>query len=232
MPKDKVQFKAQARDDSAEVSENSFVVIDALANDRGSPVETIYSLDQDDPTNPYAGEQIILESGAVVQTNSQRTHVVYKPGNGFDYLAEGESATDSFTYTIQLADGSFSTATIDVLVTGVNDPAVLSRDRVHLTEGDSPEDISASGVVSISDVDSPEKFVAFTREGDYGTFTIDEDGNWTYTASSAHDEFEEGQRYFDLFFPTSVDGTRTSLVIDITGTSEAEMMAPPADFVF
>lgn len=231
MPKDKVQFKAHAEDDSATVSENSFVVIDALANDRGSPVETIFSLDQDDPTNPYGGEQIILESGTVVQTNSQRTHVVYKAGDGFDYLAEGETATDSFTYTIRQADGSFSTATVEVLIIGANDPAVLSRDRIRLTEGDSAEDISASGTVSISDVDSPEKFVPFTREGDYGTFTIDEDGNWTYTASSAHDEFEEGERYFDLFFPTSVDGTRTSLVIDITGTAEPAMMAPPAEFM-
>jgi VCBS repeat-containing protein len=52
------------------------------------------------------------------------------------------------------------------------------------------------------------------------------------TASSAHDEFEDSERYFDVFFPTSVDGTRTSLVIEIMGAGEAEMMAPPADFVF
>jgi len=228
----KIHFKAHAQDDSATVAENSFIVIDALANDRGSPVETIYSLDQDDPTNPYAGQQITLASGAVVQTNSQRTHVVYKAGDAFDYLAEGETATDSFTYTIRLADGSFSTATIDVLVTGTNDPAVLSRDRVQLTEGDSAADISTSGTVTISDVDSPELFVAGTQEGAYGTFAIDENGNWTYTASGAHDEFEESERYLDVFFPTSVDGTRTSLVIEITGTSEPEMMSANPEFAF
>jgi VCBS repeat-containing protein len=229
MPKDKVQFKAHARDDSASTGENNSVVIDVLANDRGS-AGTIYSLDQDDPTNEFTSAT--LPSGATVQTTGIQHMVVYKPGSGFDYLAEGETATDSFTYTIRLEDGSYSTATVDVLITGANDPAVLSRDRVQLTEGDSAEDISASGTVSISDVDSPEKFVPFTREGAYGTFTIDEDGNWTFTASSAHDEFEEGERYIDLFFPTSVDGTRTSLVIDITGTSEAGMMAPPAEFAF
>ncbi|HYJ83069.1 MAG TPA: hypothetical protein VEW26_09545, partial [Allosphingosinicella sp.] len=65
MPKDKVQFKAHAQDDSATTSENQFVVIDVLANDRGS-AQTIYSLDQDDPTNEF--RSAILPSGATVQT--------------------------------------------------------------------------------------------------------------------------------------------------------------------
>ncbi|HEX8062399.1 MAG TPA: VCBS domain-containing protein [Allosphingosinicella sp.] len=232
MPKDKIQFKGHAQDDSATVGENSFVIIDALANDRGSPVGTIYSVDQNDPTNPNRG-QVTLASGAIVQTNGQGTHVVYKSGDAFDYLAEGETATDSFTYTIQLADGSFSTATINVLVTGSNDPAVLSRDFVRLTEGDSAEDISTSGVLTISDVDSPELFVAGTQEGAYGTFTIDENGNWSYAASSAHDEFQDGSRYYDRFFPVSADGTKTSVIIEITGTgTEPEMMAANPDFAF
>lgn len=232
MPKDKVQFKAHAQDDSATVGENSFVIIDALANDRGSPVGTIYSVDQNDPTNPNRG-QVTLASGAVVQTNSQGTHVVYKSGDAFDYLAEGETATDSFTYTIQLADGSFSTATINVLVTGSNDPAVLSMDIVKLTEGDSAEDISTSGMLTISDVDSPELFVAGSQEGAYGTFTIDEHGNWTFTASSAHDEFQDGKNYSDVFFVESADGTTTHVAIVITGTGdEPAMMAANSDFAF
>ena len=234
MPRnDKIHFKAHAQDDSAIVAENSFVVIDALANDRGSPVETIYSLDQDDPTNPYAGQQIILDSGAVVQTNSQRTHVVYKAGDAFDYLAEGETATDSFTYTIQLQDGSFSTATIDILVKGINDPAVLSSDVVSMTEGDTAEDISTAGTLTISDVDGPELFVAGTQEGVYGTFAIDENGNWTYTASSAHDEFQDGRAYGEIFFVESADGTSTFVGIEIIGTAdEPEMMSANPEFAF
>ena len=173
MPKDKVQFKAHAQDDSATTSENQFVVIDVLANDRGS-AGTIYSLDQNDPTNEFRFAE--LPSGASVQTTGIQHMVVYKPGTGFDYLAEGETATDSFTYTIRLADGSFSTATIEVLITGKNDPAVLSTGYALLYEGDTAEDISTSGVLAISDVDGPELFVAGTQEGSYGTFVIDENG--------------------------------------------------------
>lgn len=227
----KVQFKAHARDDSANVTENSFVIIDARANDRGSPVETIYSLDQDDPTSPVLFD--VLPSGAVVQTNSRHTHVVYKAGDAFDYLAEGETATDSFTYTIQLEDGSFSTATIDILVTGTNDPAILSSDWAHLTEGDTAEDISTSGTLTISDVDGPELFVAGTQEGVYGSFTIEEDGDWTFTSYSAHDEFQDTNTYSEVFFVNSADGTSTYVVIEIMGTgNEPEMMGANSELAF
>jgi VCBS repeat-containing protein len=231
MPKDKIQFKGQAQDDSATVSENGFVVIDARANDRGSPVETIYSLDQDDPTNPALFDT--LPSGAIVQTNGIHTHVVYKAGNGFDYLQEGETATDSFTYTIQLADGSFSTATINITINGANDAAVIPSVFVRLTEGDSAEDISTSGTLTISDVDSPELFVPGTQEGTFGTFTIEEDGDWTYTASSAHDEFQDTNEYGEVFFVQSVDGTSSYVQIHIMGTGN-EPELPPAnpDFAF
>jgi VCBS repeat-containing protein len=230
MPKDKVQFKAHAQDDSATTTENQFVVIDVLANDRGSAA-TIYSLDQSDPTNEF--RSAILPSGASVQTTGIQHMVVYKPGNGFDYLAEGETATDSFTYTIRLEDGSYSTATIDVLITGTNDPAVIPSTFVRLTEGDSAEDISTSGTLSISDVDSPELFVAGTQEGSFGTFTIEEDGDWTYTASSAHDEFQDTNEYGEVFFVESVDGTTSYVQIHIMGTgNEPEMAAAHSEFAF
>jgi VCBS repeat-containing protein len=226
MSKDnKVQFKAHAQDDSGTVKENGFVVIDALANDRGSPVRTIYSVDQDDPTNPNRG-QVVLESGAIVQTTARGDHVVYKAGDAFDYLAEGETATDSFTYTIRLADGSFSTATIDILVTGVNDPAILSSDFVQLTEGDDAEDISTSGTLTISDVDGPELFVPETIEGSYGLFTLEEDGDWTFESYSAHDEFQDGETYYEVFTVAAADGTTTQVIVEITGTgNEPAMMS-------
>lgn len=230
MPRD-VKFKAHAQDDSATVSENGFVVIDARVNDRGSPVETICSLDQDDPTNPQLF--YTLPSGAMVQTNGIHTHVVYKAGTGFDYLAEGETATDSFTYTIQLADGSFSTATIDILVTGVNDPAVLSYGLVTLTEGDDAADLSTSGTLTIYDVDGPEQFIAGSQQGAYGTFTIEENGDWTYIASSAHDEFQDGYYYNDGFQVLAADGTPTYVVIEMQGSgNEPEMMTANPDFAF
>ena len=43
--------------------------------------------------------------------------------------------------------------------------------------------------------------------GSYGTFAIDAAGAWTYTASSAHNEFVAGTTYTDTFTVASADGT-------------------------
>ena len=43
--------------------------------------------------------------------------------------------------------------------------------------------------------------------GSYGTFAIDSAGAWTYTASSAHNEFVAGTTYTDIFPVASADGT-------------------------
>ena len=43
--------------------------------------------------------------------------------------------------------------------------------------------------------------------GAYGTFSIDATGAWTYTASSAHDEFVAGTTYTDTFTVAAADGT-------------------------
>ena len=53
--------------------------------------------------------------------------------------------------------------------------------------------------------------------GTYGTFAIDAAGAWTYTASSAHNEFVAGTTYTDTFTVASADGTLTS----VTSTSSA-----------
>src|SRR5206468_2707829 len=91
------------------------------------------------------------------------------------------------------------------------DAAVLSTDVANLTETNAASDISTSGVLSISDAHSPATFVAQAgTPGAYGTFAINAAGNWTYTASSAHNEFVAGTTYTDSFDVASADGTHPS----------------------
>ncbi|TGS52688.1 hypothetical protein EN844_33130, partial [Mesorhizobium sp. M3A.F.Ca.ET.201.01.1.1] len=98
------------------------------------------------------------------------------------------------TFNVVSADGTPTTVTINIL--GTNDAAVLSSDVKNLTETNAAADISTSGTLTISDVDSDAHFVAQAgTAGLYGTFAIDADGAWTYTASSAHDEFVAGTTY-------------------------------------
>ncbi|MDX8522666.1 VCBS domain-containing protein, partial [Mesorhizobium dulcispinae] len=125
--------------------------------------------------------------------------------------------------TVYVKDGSTGTAStaVNFAITGTNDAAVLSSASVNLTEGNTAADISTSGTLSISDVDSDPHFVVQTNvAGNYGAFSIDANGAWTYTASSAHDEFVAGQHYTENFDVVSADGTHTSIAIDILGTSD------------
>src|SRR5207248_4914918 len=77
-------------------------------------------------------------------------------------------------------------------------------------------DISTSGTLTISDVDSPATFVAQAATvGSYGTFAIDTAGAWSYTASSAHNEFVAGTTYTDTFSEASAAHALTSVTIRI-----------------
>jgi len=90
-----------------------------------------------------------------------------------------------------------------------------------LVEGDTAAAISTSGKLFVTDVDSPATFVAQAATvGHYGTFAIDAAGDWTYAASSAHDEFEAGTTYTDTFAVASADGTPSSVTINILGTPD------------
>src|SRR4029077_11188580 len=134
----------------------------------------------------------------------------------------GTTYTDSFD--VVSADGTHTTVTINIL--GTNDAAVLSADVRNLTETNAAADISSSGTLTISDVDSPATFVAQAgTAGSYGTFAIDSAGAWTYTANSAHNEFVAGTTYTDSFAVASADGTTTSVTINILGTNDAAVLS-------
>src|SRR5207248_2876562 len=111
-------------------------------------------------------------------------------------------------------------------IAGTNDAAVLSADVRNLTETNLAADISTSGTLTISDVDSPATFSAEERPvGNYGTFAINAAGAWTYTASSAHNEFAAGTTYTDTFSVAAVDGTTASVILTCAGPIDAAVLS-------
>ena len=110
-------------------------------------------------------------------------------------------------------------------LTGTNDAATISGTyTAALTESDAIQ--STGGTLSVSDLDAGEN--VFTPQTDiagtnnYGTFSIDAAGAWTYNMNSAHNEFVNGVEYTDSITVASVDGTDTQLItITITGTNDA-----------
>src|SRR5207302_1426632 len=146
----------------------------------------------------------------------------YTASSAHNEFAAGTTYTD--TFSVASADGTLTSVTINIA--GTNDAAVHPADVHNLTETNLAADISSSGTLTISDVDSPATFVAQAGTlGTYGTFAINAAGAWTYTASSAHNEFAAGTTYTDTFSVASADGTLTSVTINIAGTNDAAVLS-------
>ncbi|NES70458.1 MAG: hypothetical protein F6K24_37205 [Okeania sp. SIO2D1] len=64
--------------------------------------------------------QITLPSGALLTLNSDGTFD-YDPNGQFESLNNGETDSDSFTYTIDDGNGGTDTATVNVTIDGVTD---------------------------------------------------------------------------------------------------------------
>ncbi|MBE0600111.1 MAG: hypothetical protein IH568_02245, partial [Burkholderiaceae bacterium] len=145
-----------------------------------------------------------------------------------EFLAAGQQKVEGFTITLDDQNGVLISKQIDVTITGTNDAATVSSETRALTETNLAADINSSGTLVITDPDTGEAHsVAQTATaGTYGTFDIDTNGNWTYSASSAHDELAAGQQVNDTFTVRSQDGTASGTVlITITGTNDAAIVS-------
>ncbi|UUZ55180.1 VCBS domain-containing protein [Massilia sp. H-1] len=101
---------------------------------------------------------------------------------------------------------------------------MISSATVPLTETNAV--LSASGTLSITDADSAASFVAGTLTGTYGSVALQTNGQWVYTASSAHNEFVMlSSTYSDVFTVTSADGTTSTIAVNILGTNDAAVLS-------
>src|SRR5215216_3540488 len=150
-------------------------------------------------------------------TSGEWTYTLTDGAADVQALSVDQHVTDKLL--VKSVDGTASQL-ITVNISGTNDAAVLSADVADLTEINSVADISTSGTLTISDVDSPATFQAQTdHQGLYGKFSIDAAGHWTYAADNAHNEFVAGTTYTDTFTVNSADNTETTVTMNILGSA-------------
>ena len=77
----------------------------------------------------------------------------------------------------------------------------------------------------MTDVDDGEAaYVAQTNvAGTYGTFSIAADGTWSYVANESYDSLNAGDTISDTFSVASIDGTTSSVTVNIIGTNDGPM---------
>ena len=107
----------------------------------------------------------------------------------------------------------------------VQDAAVISGDDTGSVVEDAAATLTTTGTLSASDVDAGDTgFTAETVAGNYGSVTIDADGNWTYSADntqSAIQSLASGEILNDTLNVRSIDGTTHAIEITLTGTNDA-----------
>ncbi|MBV7500352.1 retention module-containing protein, partial [Achromobacter sp. ACM05] len=111
---------------------------DAGAGNQGAQVRgNLLANDSDPDGDPLAITSIngrpMIPGGISVLGSTGGTFVVqpdgsyvFTPGSQYDYLASGETATSTISYTITDPSGATSTATVVVTITGTNDGPVSS----------------------------------------------------------------------------------------------------------
>jgi len=152
----------------------------------------------------------------------------YDPAGSFAYLAEGETAQVTFTYSAADNNGAVAEAgTVTITIHGIDDAPNIGSATGEVVEDLSP---TASGVLSATDIDNPDLgFIANTYAGTWGDLTVNTDGSWSYALRSADaDPLDQGDSALDSFTVDLNDGESTTTVdINITGANDAPTLDVP-----
>ena len=141
--------------------------------------------------------------------NLDNSHTAVQGLNG------GESLTD--TFTVLTEDGTEQV--IAITINGDSGSAIISGDMTGV--------IAEDGIVSVTgDLDYTAELwqVETSQSSDYGTYSINTSGNWTYNLNNNHIAVQglgEGESFTDSFSVFSEDGTRQMVSITINGENDA-----------
>ncbi|WP_170179606.1 retention module-containing protein [Parashewanella spongiae] len=190
-------------------------------DETNAPIElsgTLTATDVDNPDDTFISQSVVGQYGTF--TLDANGNWSFTANSAFDELNVGDNVTE--TFPVQSIDGTPSQVTITI--NGTNDAAIVSSANVEVDETNAP--IELSGTLTATDVDNPDDtFISQSVVGQYGTFTLDANGNWSFTANSAFDELNVGDNVTETFPVQSIDGTPSQVTITINGTNDAAIVS-------
>lgn len=188
-----------------------------------APLSTSGLLNASDVDNPptFAAQSNVAGTYGIFNIDGTGAWT-YVANSAFDYLNVGKSISDSFA----VASVDDTPSKVKITINGSNDAAVLSSASVALDETNTR--LNTGGTLTITDVDSPQTFVAQKKVGKYGTFNINKAGVWNYVTHSALNELSVGQSAIDSFTVSSADGTTTTVQVTINGTNDPALLSTAA----
>ncbi|MDO9248873.1 MAG: Ig-like domain-containing protein, partial [Phenylobacterium sp.] len=161
--------------------------------------------------------------------------VSYDPGANFQALKAGETATDTFSYTMKDTAGLTSTTTVTMTVTGVNDGVVAVADSGAATEDGAA--VTLNVLANDTDVDAGDTktLVSVDTAGTIGSATANADGAVIYATGSAFQSLSAGATTTDTFSYTVRDSaggeSTTSVTMTVTGVNDGPVALADAGSV-
>ncbi|MGB5593438.1 MAG: tandem-95 repeat protein, partial [Crocosphaera sp.] len=150
----------------------------------------------------------------------------YNPNGQFESLGVGETATDTFNYTIDDSNGGTDTANVTVTINPVNDPPVAFEDNYTLEEDATLTTDANSGVLNNdSDVDQDTLTANVVETVNHGTLTLYTDGSFDYTPT----ENFFGEDSFIYEVSDGTDSTEATVSLTITPVDDLPILANPID---
>ncbi len=118
--------------DTFSTNEDTGFFLNALTNDTDVDDDTL-TITAVNGEAIHVNLALDLPSGATV-TLTEDGRLLYDPDDGFQSLTDGETGTQTFTYTVADPQGASDTAGVTITVAGRNDPPVAVDDTARTTE--------------------------------------------------------------------------------------------------
>ena len=155
--------------------------------------------------------------------------VNYVTGSGFDYLADGEQASETYSYTVADRFGGTDRGDVTITVTGKNDAPQTVNDVVTLNED---QGIRFNPATNDRDVDNGDVLRVSSAQlgtGARGTIEMGTDGTIYYNAAGKFDALPQGSSAIDTITYTVSDKLGAQSVgrtdVTVTGVNDAPISA-------
>ena len=214
-----------AIDDEAVTTESSILNnIEILANDIDLDGDTLSVTKID--TSDSIGNFTLNLNGTIN----------YSPNSGFTYLAVGDTAEDTVTYTVTDGNGSIVTGILTVTITGINDAPIITE-PVSAIGSENDAGFSVNLLDGASDVDHSDT-LSITNltliSGDDSGITIT--GMNLGVNPDAYDFLNDGEDSVITYSYNIIDGhggsTSQTATITITGISDSGISGVTVDGYF
>ncbi len=208
-----------AVEDNFSTDEDTILSDSVLTNDSDPDVGDTLTATEVNGVAADVGSQVTLGSGALLTLNGDGTFV-YDPNEQFESLNDGESATDSFTYTISDGNGGTDTATVTITIDGVTDGSPSNQlpnavDDMAIVDEDTSVIVDVLG--NDLDPDNDPLTVDSATDSSNGLTTVNADGTVTYTPNADFNGTDE----FTYTISDGNGGTSTATVtVTVNGVND------------